>query len=48
MRYTPLEMMQDAMVKVAVRRDPDGTLIELIHTDLDRWPALPLSAGGCG
>ena len=45
---TPPEAMQDAMAKVAVCRDPDGTLIELIHTDPDRWPALPLSAGGRG
>ena len=45
---TSPETMQDAMVTVAVCRDPDGTLIELIHTDPDRWPALPLSAGGRG
>lgn len=45
---TPPQEMQDRMAKVAVCRDPDGTLIELIHTDPENWPDLPASAGGRG
>jgi catechol 2,3-dioxygenase-like lactoylglutathione lyase family enzyme len=37
---TPPETMTGELADVAVCADPDGTLIELIQIDLDKWAAL--------
>ena len=36
----PAECME-RMAEVAICKDPDGTLIELIQVHLDRWPRTP-------
>ena len=38
---TPPYECSERMAEVAVCRDPDGTLIELLQVHLDRWPRTP-------
>jgi catechol 2,3-dioxygenase-like lactoylglutathione lyase family enzyme len=42
------QVTQDGMANIAICVDPDGTLIEIIQADQDKWPSLPASAGGRG
>ena len=37
----PPSMCAERMAEVAVCKDPDGTLIELLQVYLDRWPRIP-------
>ena len=40
----PPSVCTDRMAEVAICKDPDGTLIELLQVDLDRWPRAPQPA----
>jgi len=35
------QLAKDGMANIAVCADPDGTLIELIQTNRDKWPVSP-------
>ena len=37
----PPTQCSERMAEVAVCKDPDGTLIELLQVHLDRWPRIP-------
>ena len=37
----PPSLCAERMAEIAVCKDPDGTLIELLQVHLDRWPRIP-------